>query len=283
MSAAAHYEGAKPSPVTAPHPPGPATCTVLVPEREAAFLDLVFPSSDRPGLVTDLLAIAATSSSSSECHPRRMDEASRLWRLSLAQRLKLLLHIVRDTEGLPALPVRLCCPHADCRQFLEIELPFAGLDALHEEADDHKVLEFPGAGTNSLTFRRPTGDDLRRWRAAAETGPVTPQSLFRDLVVPAPETPEAPVLPGQALADAFAEFDSLVAFRLTTFCPHCGRESSCPVDLETLALTRLEALQQRLFQENHRLARAYGWSEADILQVPHPRRVRYRAPLEATN
>jgi hypothetical protein len=83
------------------------------------------------------------------------------------------------------------------------------------------------------------------------------------------------------LSAAFAEFDTLVAFQLASTCPHCSRETSHPVDLETLVLKRLHSLQQRLYRENHQLAQAYGWSEADILQVPRSRRLRYLAQLEA--
>jgi len=265
-----------PTPIAPAQPNAAGACSLFLPGREAAFLDLEFKTADRPGLVTRLLAITAPD------FPGLADSAA-LWQLSVASRLKRLLHIARDTERLTSLPLRLRCPHSDCQQFIEIELAYADLDALHDEAADRELLRFPGADQPALTFRRPTGADLQRWRVAAETGSASPQSLFHGLLVPESACPEAFRLPPvQILADAFAEFDMLVAFQVTTTCPHCDRQNTHPVDLETLALTRLQTLQHRLFQENHRLAQAYGWSEAEIFQVPRSRRRRYLAELEAT-
>lgn len=281
MSSAAQSEGTSLAPSAAPQPNTATGYSLLQSQaRESAFLNLEFGTPDRPALVTELLATAAGDLNGS----RQSDPEviSSLWQLSVASRLKRLLRIARDTENLAAFPLRLRCPHTDCEQWLEIELACADLDALHDEAADRELLRFPGVETNALTFRRPTGEDLRRWRASAATGSASAQSLFQALLIPASDAPASTALPSaQVLADAFAEFDSLVAFQLATTCPHCGRESTHPVDLETLALTRLQNLQQRLVQENHRLAHAYGWSENDILQVPRARRLRYLAQLEA--
>jgi hypothetical protein len=264
-----------PSAIAPAQPNAAGACSLFLPGREAVFLDLEFKTADRLGLVTRLLAITAPD------FPGPADSAA-LWQLSVASRLKRLLHIARDTERLAALPLRRRCPHSDCQQFLEIELAYTDLDALHDETADRELLRFPGADHSELTFRRPTGDDLRCWRVAAETGSASPQSLFHGLLVPEPGCAETFQLPPvQVLADAFAEFDTLVAFQLTTTCPHCDRESTQPVDLETLALDRLHNLQQQLFQENHWLAQAYGWSEAEIFQVSRSRRLRYLAQLEA--
>lgn len=204
-----------------------------------------------------------------------------MWNLSVATRLKRLLHVVRDTTGLSALSLRLRCPHDDCQQFLEIDLPLADLDALHDEASDRELMRFPGSNSRPIAFRRPTGNDLRLWRSSTDSSVLSQETVLRSLLVSEAPSAEPIELPSaEACATAFSEFDSLVAFQLTTTCPHCGRESIHGIDLETLALNRLSALQQRLYSENHQLARAYGWSEADILRVPRTRRLRYLAHLE---
>lgn len=261
---------------------GNAGVNLLVADREAAFLDLDFTTTDRPTLVTQLLDIADQEVGA--YHSSRDVSNSPLWHLSVATRLKRLLHLVRDTESLSGLPLRVSCPQTDCRKLLELELTFGDLDTLHDEAADGELLRFPAADSRPLTFRRPTGEDLRRWRSEPDTTAARPESFLLTLLVPNSPVSEPPALPPvEAWAAAFAEFDTLVGFELTTTCPHCGRESTHAVDLETLALTRLQATQQRLFQENHRLAQAYGWSEADILNVPRRRRLRYLAQLEVSS
>ncbi len=246
--------------------------------REAAFLDLDFDSSDRPLLVTQVLSLAEEHTDA-----RARDEQpndSPLWGLSVASRLKRLLHVLRDTEGISALPLRVHCPATNCRQTLELELALAELDSLHDEAADGELLRFPRGEAEPLAFRRPTGDDLRRWRSANLTTSTAPETLFRTLLVSPSAEPE-PLEPRSvdACLEAFAEFDALVAFEVSTTCPHCAHTSPHPVDLESLALNHLRSAQERLYREIHFLAQAYGWSETEILAVPRRRRLRYLAHL----
>ncbi len=277
---------AVPPPGSAPSPEVPAPAmedsvysySLLRHGRESAFLDADFESADRPALVTGLLALATIGPSATAAEPGNHLTPS-LWKLSVASRLKRLLRIVRDTESIAALELQLRCPQMDCGQLLEIELVLDALDGLHDEAADRDLLQFPDANSRPVAFRRPTGEDLRRWRRSAGTGGSNFHSMARSLLVStARGDPELP-LP-ETFAAAFAEFDSLVGFQVLSACPHCQREATLPLDLETLALNRLRSMQRRLIRENHRLALAYGWSETDILQVPRARRLHYLAQLE---
>lgn len=238
----------------------PASRSLLEAGREAGLLDLDFASPDRPALVTQVLGLVWAG-----------DEAA-LWQLSVGTRLKRLLQITRETTRTAALSLRLNCSGPGCREILEVELSFSDLDPLHDEAADGELLRFPG--DSAVALRRPTGDDLRRWRAEG----AHPDTLFLDL---ATNRAASPLPPAEVCAAALSEFDALVGFEVLTECPQCRKRTSLPVDLETLALRQLEAVQQGLFAENHRLASAYGWSEADILAVPRRRRLRYLATLEA--
>lgn len=240
--------------------------------REAAFIDLDFDLTSRPELITNLLAITEPSAA---CSP---SASVSLWQLSVATRLKRLLHVVRDTLALGALPVRLHCAAPRCGQWLEFDLPLADLDELHDESSDGNLLLFQGGRYGPLTFRRPTGEDLQRWRGT----PVSITSVVSDLLVPesATSVSSAELPPAEDLFAAFAEFDALIAFEFTSTCPHCGQTQDHGVDLEQTALQRLHTLQLCLYRENHRLALAYGWSEAEILQMPRRRRLRYLAQME---
>jgi hypothetical protein len=50
---------------------------------------------------------------------------------------------------------------------------------------------------------------------------------------------------------------------------------SAALDIPALVLAELEAEGQRLLGDIHVLARAYGWSEAEVVALPPARRRRY--------
>ncbi len=100
--------------------------------------------------------------------------------------------------------------------------------------------------------------------------------MLRDLVTSGDlPTDSTPVI------DALDAADPLIAFTVVTTCPACGHRTEHPLDLETFALRRLRERQGRLMAEIHELARAYGWTESEILAVPEARRARYRALIDA--
>jgi hypothetical protein len=129
----------------------------------------------------------------------------------------------------------------------------------------------------SLTMRRPTGDDLRRWRDARPASPAQARRVMLDSLVLAGEVePEDEA----AVSASIAALDPLVDFTVACRCPACGASNEVAVDLETLALTRLLARQRALLQEVHRFASHYGWTESEVLAVPPTRRARYLALIE---
>jgi hypothetical protein len=75
--------------------------------------------------------------------------------------------------------------------------------------------------------------------------------------------------------------DSLVNFSLELVCPHCESHSEFEMDLQALAIERLEHCQRRLLATVHRLAKHYHWSEQQIFAVPAWRRTHYLKMLEA--
>jgi hypothetical protein len=85
----------------------------------------------------------------------------------------------------------------------------------------------------------------------------------------------------EAIDDLLAEFDPLVAFSVRIACPHCEVETDFPIDLQALALGKLEKIQRELVESIHRLAIVYHWSEAEILDLTTERRARYLRLIEA--
>ena len=231
-----------------------------------ADLDLDFASSDPPALVTTVLANCAEP-------PVPVEERETIWRLSLAARVGGLLAIQAATSRRDTLPLKVYCPHADCGEGMEVALPFADLLALAQQAEGQSETEVSTSG-GPLTLRRPRGTDQRLWGkeiyADAETAETAVlQSLITDGVLDESDC--------DVVAGVLADFDPLSCFELAVTCPECTREADVPVDLETVLLAALARVQAAMFRDVDRLARCYGWSEAEILAIPPWRRRRYLA------
>jgi hypothetical protein len=87
----------------------------------------------------------------------------------------------------------------------------------------------------------------------------------------------APDLSPQAAAavqDRLAELDPMAQIEMQLACPACGHQWAEPFDIASYLWTEVGDRALRLLRETHTLARAYGWSEADILAMnPGRRRV----------
>lgn len=58
-------------------------------------------------------------------------------------------------------------------------------------------------------------------------------------------------------------------------CPECGERVETYFDVEQFVLGELRAVAAEVFDDVHRIASAYGWSEAEILAMPRSRRAAY--------
>lgn len=269
MAAPAPRADASDAAAAAPHP-ATAAFALRTTDWERTLLACDFASPDRPALVTALLLAFLTKPDGTSAEPVEV------WNLAVSTRHLLLVRITAALDATDTFALRLRCPHDDCRELLEVPLSIAALNALHDEHAAQKTLALPGEGAAVSALRRPTGDDLRRWRAAGES--IADHAMLRDLVL----TGEAPIDPAP-LTGALEAFDPLLAFTLSLTCPACGRSADHPVDLEALALARLQARQALLLREIHQLAGAYGWTESEILAVPAARRARYLELVEAAS
>jgi hypothetical protein len=65
------------------------------------------------------------------------------------------------------------------------------------------------------------------------------------------------------------------AVRVTVACPACGAPTSAALDLPVLVWAEVETRASTLLGEVHALARAYGWTEPDVLALSPERRAAY--------
>jgi hypothetical protein len=201
-------------------------------------------------------------------------EASRedLAALSIGQRDGRLLTLREWTFGTAVASLASC---AHCQE--TIELPFEISDVRVDGAPPpESSLTVSGY---EVTFRPPHSEDLAAITAHPRAG--SRRLLFERCLIAA-RRDSAPVsaehLPDEvvsAVAQRLADDDPQADVRLDVECPFCGERSSVLFDIVSFFWTEIDAWARRTLREVHLLARAYGWSEREILALSPRRRYLY--------
>jgi hypothetical protein len=97
------------------------------------------------------------------------------------------------------------------------------------------------------------------------------EALYNDQTVAAADLPKLVV---EAIAEHMAEADPGANIQLDLCCIACEHRWQRIFDIVSFFWEEIDAWAQRLLTEVHILARAYGWREADILNM-HPHRRRF--------
>jgi hypothetical protein len=197
-------------------------------------------------------------------------------RLTVGDRERLLLAVCERVLG-PRIDLVVTCTSASCGALSEIPIRFA--DAMgHDSAEpqSQRVVDLDAHGqTWRARCRPPTGADQER---AARLRDHASRSLILDCVLeltdPSGQTIPTGDLPGAfeaSIAEALLAFDSAAESRIAMNCPACGR----PIDavLDSYSILRMGVCgTPGIYDEVYRMARAYHWSEAEILSLPIDRR-----------
>jgi hypothetical protein len=94
-----------------------------------------------------------------------------------------------------------------------------------------------------------------------------------------PESLPEPVV--AALADTLGDAEYRAGIDLELTCPNCSHRWESTFDIVTFLWAELEAKARETLADIHTLARAYGWSESDILAMPPSRRRIYLDLVES--
>jgi len=160
------------------------------------------------------------------------------------------------------------CQH--CGERLELVLNTDALLSEAIESDARPDLEIAG-----FRFRAPCIRDLAA--IAAERNPDSAAQRLLGLCCVA--RPADPVVELEPLLDeveaGLETLDPTAEFRLDLACEVCGHGWSAPFDIGALLWEEVAARARALLGEVHLLARAYGWSEAEVLALTDLRRAAY--------
>jgi hypothetical protein len=230
----------------------------------------------------DLLRVWETSQSQSSAqqallllaaaHPEQSWDM--LSQLSVGQRDSLLLTLRQQLFGNQLACVAEC---PQCQDRLEINLEVTDLQAPSPPVASPLRL---AVAEYDILFRLPTGGDLVAIAQTENDAEQAQQNLLHRclLTVHHHGKPTTAPLPNDLvdrLIEAIATQDPQADVQLDLSCPNCQHLWQLGFDIASFLQGELQVWAQRLFQDVHRLARAYGWSEADIVAMSPRRRQLY--------
>lgn len=144
----------------------------------------------------------------------------------------------------------------------ELELALDVDDLLSSESGE--AIEVAG-----IVARLPTVGDVEA--AAGCSGAAEARRLFAERATGAEVDDETIAAVSSALAEIAGPADVVVE----VVCPSCGNESEAPLDVGAFVWAEVDAAARATLLEVDTLARAYGWSEREVLELTRARRRRY--------
>jgi hypothetical protein len=161
------------------------------------------------------------------------------------------------------------CPH--CLERIEFPLDTAAFTPPPEERESARPVSasFP-------ELRAPTSRDLAAIVAAPNE--ATALRLLLERCGGSPDLPNDAV---EALSRDLLALDPQAEINLRLTCPACDQGWELAFDVAEFFWKEIAAQAQRLLREIDILARAYGWTEREILNLPAARRQTYLELLAA--
>lgn len=195
--------------------------------------------------------------------------------MPVGQRDSLLLTLREWLFG-PELAVLASCPACDAA--VEATLQTADLRVEAAVAGAVQSIDVDGW---RVAFRSPTIGDLLALSAGDDIGLARLGVLSLcvvDTCAPDGATASAAALPDEVIAAVvarMADVDAQANLDLSLTCPECGHRWQMLFDIVSFIWKEIHAWVLRTMRDVHRLARAYGWREADILALSPTRREIY--------
>ncbi|HEX8262341.1 MAG TPA: hypothetical protein VF547_05650, partial [Allosphingosinicella sp.] len=160
-----------------------------------------------------------------------------------------------------------------CGEDFELELT-AEQVGLAPRPEDEQLPEAPAAGVRyrrrDFVVRAVCVADMIAAEAAG--GVEAARELLAERTAP-----QAPAAARARVAEMLEALDPGADTTIEVPCPHCGREQELRLDPAAFVWEELAARAPRILRDVADLARAYHWSERDILAMPAARRAFYLA------
>jgi len=168
------------------------------------------------------------------------------------------------------------CPQ--CAGHLDVQFAASAIQTAGDAAPSIQELESHGI---TVRFRLPTSADLTEAIAAGEIGVASKALLLSRCVIEARKEGaeiapnELPMEVNREINRRMAAADPVAEVLLDLHCPLCAHSWQAFFDIASFFWTEISSHARRLLREVDVLARAYGWSEAEILGLSAIRRQAY--------
>jgi hypothetical protein len=189
--------------------------------------------------------------------------AEEVARLPIGRRDARLLGVHAALGG-AALEATASCPH--CGAAAEFALDFDALLARADEAREPRALAFE--------WRPPDSRDLAAASVASDAAEAERVLLERCIGVEPTEEQR------RAVTAAMAEADPLAEVLVDMDCPACGEPFVADLDIAQFVWSEVRARALGLLRDVDALARAYGWTEEQVLALGDARRGAYLELVE---
>jgi hypothetical protein len=153
-----------------------------------------------------------------------------------------------------------------------------------DDATQAQLLQTHG---HRIEFRVPDVADLREACRVNEDFSDEEQATFADILLQrcvircerddgSPCSPQAlPAPVAEALSCRMEELEPGASVSFDVVCPECGEAWTAPMNVADVVWRELQARAERLLLDVDALARAYGWSEPQVLALSPTRRAAY--------
>jgi len=197
--------------------------------------------------------------------------------MSIGQRNYNLLKLRQRMVGATIDSLVHCCK---CRAPMEFQMNVEGIFAITPKENYNREYSTEIEGT-SLRFRALTSRDLAV--IGENNSPETARSLLlKRCIIQAIQNGNSIDIGSISeeivteLGNKMAEtYDPHIEIRFVLECPTCKHTWSAVFDIVSFFWSEISTQAQRFLQETHVLARAYGWSEAEILSMNTARKHYY--------
>lgn len=168
------------------------------------------------------------------------------------------------------------CPQCTGRIEWEQDISELVVETANCQTAHHSLLEIDDY---RLDFRLPNSTDMAELEGRSTE--VALQQLLRRCILTAEhagkccdidQLPESVI---QALNQRIEELDPQAEIRINLTCPECSHRWEIFFDITGFLWTEINEWAERMLQTVHKLARAYGWTEREILNLSPVRRQLY--------
>jgi len=173
----------------------------------------------------------------------------------------------------PRLEAVATCPA--CASLVEFQLDGDALRELDREAATGELAMGTDAGEWRVRWRVPTAGEVADVAGRADAASVLLE-LCCEVTGPRDEgAGNAPIELVERIEAALADADPLAEITVGLGCPECAAVFDADVDPIAFVWREVQARARGLLREVDALARAYGWTEADVLALSEQRRAAY--------